>query len=195
MDSVLTEPGARQAGQLGERFAKEERRFETIYSSDLGRAMQTARAICEPIGQVEEIKATPHLRERGLGILEGLTYPEIAEQLPEDSKRHLSGDPDYRPEGGESWADLYKRSTAALRKLAAAHDGETILCISHGGVVGSAMRDCMGLDLNSPRRFHIANTAVNVLEWKGDVWNLRTWGDIAHLGAEGALDEMLGAPA
>ncbi len=195
MDSVLTQHGARQAVQLGERFAEEGRRFDAIYSSDLGRAMQTARAICEPIGQVEDIKATTDLRERGLGILESLTYPEIAERFPEDSKRHLSGDPDYRPENGESWADLFNRSTAALRKLAAAHDGETILCVSHGGVVGSAMRDCMNMDLNEPRRFHIANTALNVLEWRDDMWHLRTWGDIAHFGGEGALDEMLGAPA
>ncbi len=190
MDSPLTPHGERQASQLGERFARGGVGFAAVYVSDLGRAMQTAQRICDPIGQAGEIEAVPGLRERGLGVLEGLTYPQIAEQLPDDHRQHISGDPGYCPEGGESWADLFGRSTAALRALAEAHDGEQILCVTHGGVVSMAMRDCMGIGLEVPRRFHIPNSALNILEWHGEAWQLRTWGDTAHLSG-GALDEML----
>ncbi len=191
MDSPLTEHGKRQARQLGERFAGMDLKFDAIYSSDLGRAVQTAEAICEPIGQKDIIQQAPGLRERALGVLEGLTYPQIAEKLPEDHRLHTSGDPHYRPKNGESWADIFERASRVLRNIAGNHDEQTVLCVSHGGVVSMAMRDCMGVDLFTPRRFHIPNTALNILEWHDAFWDLRTWGDVSHFEGESALDEML----
>ncbi|MEM0897839.1 MAG: histidine phosphatase family protein [Verrucomicrobiota bacterium] len=191
MDSPLTPHGENQARQLGERFQAIGRPFDAIYSSDLGRAKQTVEAICRPIGQSGAIQWEPRLRERALGILEGLTYPQIEEKMPEDYRQHTSGDPDYCPEGGESWRDLYGRATSTLEDLATSHDGERILCVTHGGVVSMAMRHCMGIDLAIPRRFHIANTALNILECEDRTWRLRTWGDTAHLEGETTLDEML----
>lgn len=191
LDSPLTGHGRRQAGQLGERLARSGVAFDAVYSSDLGRCLATAEGIAAPLGWADRIVPEPRLRERALGILEGLTYPQIAERLPEDHRLHTSGDPLYRPDGGESWTDLYERSRAILGELAARHDGGTILVVSHGGVVAMAMRECLGIDLLRPRRFHIPNTALNILERHDAIWELRTWGDVAHFEGERALDEML----
>ncbi|MFP6873847.1 MAG: histidine phosphatase family protein [Verrucomicrobiales bacterium] len=192
MDSRLTPAGERQAQLLGKRFASEGTRFDAVYTSDLGRAMQSVQRICRAAGQQDIIQKEPRLRERALGLLEGLTYAEIAEQMPGDHKQHTSGDPDYRPEGGESWRDIYNRTGNILNELAHYHDGGCILCVTHGGVISMAMKSCMGMDLAAKRRFHIQNTALNVLERHAENdWQLRTWGDTAHLRGEAALDEML----
>ena len=63
---------------------------------------------------------TPSLRERALGVLEGLTYQEIKDALPRDYEQHTSGDPNYKPDGGESWIetqDRLKRHLMKLRKI------------------------------------------------------------------------------
>ena len=192
MDSPLTPAGECQAQLLGKRLASEGTRFDAVYTSDLGRAVQSVQKICRAISEEIIIKEESRLRERALGLLEGLTYAEIAEQMPEDHKQHISGDPDYRPEGGESWRDIYTRTGNILNELAQRHDGGSILCVTHGGVISMAMKSCMGIDLSARRRFHIQNTALNVLERHAENdWQLRTWGDTAHLRGGAALDEML----
>ena len=192
MDSPLTREGEHQAQLLGMRFAGEGTRFDAVYTSDLGRAVQSARNICRAIEQENIIQKEPRLRERALGLLEGLTYAQIADQMPRDHKQHTSGDPDYRPENGESWRDIYDRAREILNELAQCNDGKSILCVTHGGVISMAMKFCMNIDIAAKRRFHVQNTALNVLEWHAENdWQLRTLGDTSHLQNGSALDEML----
>ena len=192
MDSKLTAKGEKQAEGLGNRFLKSEISFDAIYSSDLGRALRTAEQICAPIGQEKIIQEESSLRERSLGNIEGLTYPELADRMPEDHKQHVSGDPDYKPEGGESWRDFLTRAESSLKEIALRHDNEQILCVTHGGFVSMALRFCLNISLNDKRRFSIPNTAVNVFEFHSESgWRLRTWGDISHFKNGKILDEML----
>ncbi|WP_411845788.1 histidine phosphatase family protein [Roseibacillus persicicus] len=190
-DSPLTENGVEQAECLGERFAKEGIRFDAIYTSDLGRSHNTCKLLVEPLGQLDEIQIDIGLRERALGPLQGLTFEQIQEQFPDDAELHASGDPHYAPEGGESWADTFARSSAALRKIARRHDGQKVLAVSHGGVIGMALRDALGLNLLPPRRFQLPNTALNIFNYQDHNWNLRTWGDTAHLKNVTVLDEVV----
>ena len=98
-NSELTQKGKEQADRLGQRFKESNLAFNSIYSSDLGRSLDTAQRICEPIGQKEQIIKIECLRERALGVLEGLTYDEIKEKLPKDYLEHTSGNPNYKPDG------------------------------------------------------------------------------------------------
>ena len=68
-DSPLTTVGLQQAKQLAQRL--KDASFTALYSSDLGRAHQTARCIADETGH--EIVADRGLRERNFGIFEGLT--------------------------------------------------------------------------------------------------------------------------
>ena len=192
MDSELTAKGKEQAKDLGNRFLESETSFDAVYSSDLGRALKTAKQICNPIGQEEIIQKEPSLRERSLGCIEGLTYQNLADQMPQDYKLHVSCDPDYRPKGGESWRDFFDRTQTSLKEIALRHNGEQILCVTHGGFVSMALRFCLNINLQDKRRFSIPNTAVNVFEFHSeDGWRLRTWGDISHFKNGKILDEML----
>ena len=190
-DSPLTENGIEQAQSLGARFSEEKLQFDAIYTSDLGRAHNTCKYLAEAIGQLDDIQIDKGLRERALGQLQGLTYQEIQEQFPEDGELHAAGDPHFAPEGGESWADTFARSSAALRSIARRHDGQKVLAVSHGGVIGMALRDALGLNLLPPRRFQLPNTALNIFRYQDHNWTLQTWGDTAHLKNVTVLDEVL----
>ena len=78
LDSPLTEMGLAQARALGERLALET--FTALYSSDLGRAVQTAQLIAAATGHT--IVTDPRLRERHLGIFQGLNGDELREKYP-----------------------------------------------------------------------------------------------------------------
>ena len=77
LDSALTENGIAQAKALALRLARE--KFSALYSSDLGRAVQTAEEIAALTGH--EIVTDARLRERHLGIFQGLNGDEIVHSL------------------------------------------------------------------------------------------------------------------
>lgn len=190
-DSPLTENGIEQAQSLGARFADEGQKFDAIYTSDLGRSHNTCKYLVEPLGQLGDIQIDQGLRERALGHLQGLTFEQIQERHPEEAELHASGDPHFAPTGGESWAETFARSSKALREIARRHDGQKVLAVSHGGVIGMALRDALGLNLLPPRRFQLPNTAVNLFQYSDHNWTLCTWGDTAHLKHVTVLDEVV----
>ena len=73
LDSPLTGRGMAQAKALAQRLARE--KFTALYSSDLGRAVQTAQEIANVTGHA--IVTDARLRERHLGIFQGLNAEEI----------------------------------------------------------------------------------------------------------------------
>ncbi|MEM9081274.1 MAG: histidine phosphatase family protein [Verrucomicrobiota bacterium] len=191
-DSPLTENGRDQAKALGQRFASENLSFDAIYTSDLGRAHDTCKLLTAPIDQSDQIQLEPALRERALGHLEGLTFQQIQDQHPEEARLHAAGDPHFSPaNGGESWADTFARAGAALRTIVRNHPDQRILAVSHGGIVGMLLRDCLGLNLLPPRRFQLPNAALNIFRFTDPDWSLQTWGDTAHLSNVTVLDEVL----
>ncbi|MGE5817876.1 MAG: histidine phosphatase family protein [Deltaproteobacteria bacterium] len=184
LDSPLTEDGIAQAKALARRLMSE--RFSALYSSDLGRAMQTARIIAEATGH--EIVSDPRLRERHLGIFQGLSSDEIKEKHPEEYKLHRSLGPDYVIPSGESFRQQVARNLAYLNEIAAKHLGETIVVITHGGVLSGLFRHTFSIPFEAPRRFEFTNAGLNVFVYEQGSWFLQTWGDLSHL-ANGATDD------
>lgn len=184
LDSPLTEDGLAQAKALARRLMRE--RFSALYSSDLGRAMQTARIIAEATGH--EIVSDPRLRERHLGIFQGLSSDEIKEKHPEEYKLHRSLGPDYVIPSGESFRQQVARNLAYLNEIAAKHLGETIVVITHGGVLSGLFRHTFSIPFEAPRRFEFTNAGLNVFVYEQGSWFLQTWGDLSHL-ANGATDD------
>lgn len=72
-DWPLTEVGVAQAEAVAQRL--EGCGFSSLYSSDLGRALHTARIIANRSGHA--IVADERLRERHLGVFQGLTRAEM----------------------------------------------------------------------------------------------------------------------
>ncbi len=184
LDSALTEAGIAQAKALARRLAQEG--FRLVYSSDLGRAVETARIIASVSGH--EIVTDERLRERHLGIFQGLTGEEIRERYPEEYHLHRTLGPDYVIPGGESVPQQVERNIAYLSETAARHLGETIVVVTHAGVLSGLLRHTFSLPFSAPRRFEFLNASLNVFNYEDGNWFLQTWGDISHLGRIGQGD-------
>jgi probable phosphoglycerate mutase len=184
LDSRLTVRGEAQAKALAQRLAREQ--FSAIYSSDLGRAVQTAMAIADITGH--EIVTDARLRERHLGIFQGLNAEEITAKYPEERRLLRSIGPDYVIPGGESMRQQVERNVGYLNELAQKHAGDTIVVVTHGGVVSGFFRHTLAIPLDAPRRFEFVNAGINVFFRENGNWMLLTWGDVSHL-APGAASE------
>lgn len=184
LDSVLTEKGVAQAKALAQRLARET--FSALYCSDLGRAVQTAKEIAALTGH--EIETDPRLRERHLGIFQGLSGEEIKAKHPEEYKLHRTLGPNYVIPGGESVRQQVERNVSFLNELAARHQGEQVVVVTHGGVVSGFFRHTLSIPLEAPRRFEFVNAGLNVFANEEGDWFLLTWGDVSHL-APGAASE------
>jgi probable phosphoglycerate mutase len=185
LDSPLSETGIAQAEAIAERLAGEE--FTALYSSDLGRAFHTAERIAARTGR--EIIKDARLRERHLGIFQGLTREEAHVKHPDESERLDSGDPDYRIPGGESARARYERMVACIEEIAARHPGERIVIVSHGGALRSLFYRTVGIPLSAPRAFKLFNASINRFYFEDGAWKLATWGDISHLDGLDTIDD------
>ena len=186
LDSPLSDAGIAQAERLAQRLAGEE--FAALYSSDLGRAFHTAQRIAA--GSGHSVITDARLRERHLGVFQGLTRTEAGEKHPQESERLDSGDPDYRIPGGESARERHERIVACIEEIASRHPGERIVIVAHGGALRSLFYRTLGLPLSAPRAFKLLNASVNRFYFLDGRWKLATWGDVSHLGGLGALDDF-----
>jgi len=177
LDVPLDETGRWQAARLAQALAGED--IRAIYSSDLLRAHATATAIAEACGAA--ITNDSRLRERGFGVFEGHTYAEIEQRWPAEVSRWRRREPGAGPEGGEPLERFYERCVGAVTELAAAHPGQTIAIVAHGGVLDCLYRAAVGIELSAPRGWQIGNAAINRLLFNGERLGLVGWSDEGHL--------------
>jgi broad specificity phosphatase PhoE len=105
---------------------------QALWSSDLDRARRTAELIGELLALGVHLE--PRLRERHAGEWQGCTRDEIEERWP----GYLSAG--RRPPGFEPDDALLDRVLAALDELRRAHPGESVLVVTHGGIVRTIER-------------------------------------------------------
>lgn len=182
-DIGLNDTGRWQARRVGEALASEE--ITAVYSSDLGRAHQTA----QPIADVAGIPVVPDegLRERSFGMFEGKTFDEIHQTWPDHAHNWRKRIPEWEPpEGGESLLQLRERVTRTLQALASRHPGQQIVVVAHGGVLDTLYRVATGQEVNSPRTWELPNGAINRLLWTPEGFTLVGWSDTQHLDHEAA---------
>ncbi|MFM1770290.1 MAG: hypothetical protein RJA22_2819 [Verrucomicrobiota bacterium] len=177
LESDLTAAGLAQAAALARRAAGQG--LEAVYASDLRRAQQTAARIAAAVGL--PVQVDPGLRERHLGIFQGLLKAETQARFPEEYARFKGGGPDHAVPGGESARDCQRRVLAALERIVRRHAGGRIVVVSHGGVLGAVFRHTLGIPLEAPRRFEPGNGSWNVFRHEAGRWHLETWGDVTHL--------------
>lgn len=72
------------------------------------------------------------------------------------------------PPGGESFADLAKRVTAAVTRLTTAHAGRDIIAITHGGTIRAAVALALDLPLDRAHGLVFENLGVTRVEHFAD---------------------------
>lgn len=180
-DSPLTDAGRAQAQAIALRM--KDIPFDTLVSSDLGRAMETASIITEQTGHI--VREDARLRERNFGDLEGLTFQTIKERYARILNQLDTNDPDYVIPNGESLRQHYQRNTACIEELIETNHGSTVAMVVHGGVLDSVFRLVTNLPLNAPRCFVTTNASLSIVHYGrfyGTLrWVIDTWGDVGHL--------------
>ncbi len=187
LDIGLNATGRWQAQRAAQALVDEG--IDVVYASDLLRAADTGRAIAQACAAT--FRTDPALRERAFGRFEGQTFQDIAAAWPDDSERWRRRDPAFAPPGGESLQQFFARCVGAASRLAAAHPGQCIALVAHGGVMDCLYRAATRVDLQAPRSWALGNAAVNRLLHSAEGFTLVGWGDTRHLeGAAPPRDEV-----
>ena len=134
MDTGLSVVGAAQSHALGRWFAAQDQdnRPELILTSPYQRAHDTATALALGIPIVSDER----LRERELGILDGLTWEGVKALHPDQAEqRDLLGKFYHRPPGGENWCDVIQRLRGVVDRIALHHTGARVLIVAHECVI------------------------------------------------------------
>lgn len=178
-DPPLSEIGREQARRVAERLRGET--IAVLYTSDLVRAVETAQAIGRALGLVPRLE--PRLREIDLGCWTGLTRVEIAERYPEEFRAWQEHKP-LRAGGGETFLEMQARVVHVLEEIVAAHHGETIAVVTHGGVITALRGHIQGIPMSAelfegapPNR----NTAVSTVRYRDGRAEITLLMDAGHL--------------
>jgi broad specificity phosphatase PhoE len=176
IDQPLNDTGRGQSERLAARLAGWP--IKAIYSSDLRRASETAAVVGREHSLTPVLDAA--FRERNGGILEGHTAEEQRRLYPDELRAFLEhGHP---PPGGESNLDLARRSTPALERIAAAHQDQMIVLVSHGGTLRVIIAYLLGLPVgrNPPLRVS-GNTGLTIVEMGQKEHTITLLNDCCHL--------------
>ena len=160
-------------------------RPDIIISSPYARAAMTAGVVATTLGL--EVVLDERLRERDLGVFDGLTGVGIREQFPEEAARRARlGKFYYRPPGGESWTDVALRVRQVLLDLGHHHAGRRVWIFTHQAVIMSFRLVLEGLDeqalLDVDRNEPLGNCSLTRYQ-PADTGSLRlvTFADTGHL--------------
>ncbi|WP_433280919.1 histidine phosphatase family protein [Micromonospora sp. CA-244673] len=191
-DVPLSPTGAEQARATGRWLAglPEARRPDVAVVSPYLRAIQTAELALAGTGV--PASRDERLRDRELGILDGLTGHGVRRRYPDEAaRRDRLGKFYYRPPGGESWTDVALRLRTLLGDLRRDHAGGRVLLFGHDALVFLLRYLVEGLteaELMALTREHvIANCAVT--GWSADAGGRLTpdvFNDVTHLHRQGA---------
>jgi len=186
-DIDLNQHGEAQAAQMAKAIKAIDLQFDVLYTSDLQRAARTAGAI-ESLFNTKAV-VNPSLRERHLGVLQGVRTDEAPQREPELWKSHMSRDIHQDLRGGESIAKFAQRIQTALETIRQEHVGKTILLVSHGGALDMMYRLASNQPLEAEKAVSVPNASLNWISHDGNVWKVDRWADTTHLDSL-ALDNL-----
>lgn len=167
-DIPLNETGREQARAIAVRLAQEEP-WDVIISSDLIRAKETAETIAAKLGMpIEAIDS--RIRELSGGLIEGTTEAERVERWGTDWRE--------QDLGREALSAGIKRSGEAIQDAMEKYPGKRILMVSHGGLIGLAVKNLL------PDQFEkiiLDNTSITILENVESKWECTLFNCTKHL--------------
>lgn len=181
VDVPLNAMGLEQARRVADRLAAEN--VQQLLSSDLMRAQQTAQCVAAhglPLLAGGPVLDTG-LREQSFGVVDGLQVADIKQQHAEAWAQWVRFDADYAFSGGESTRQFHARVMATVQGLAQRHPQQTLVVVTHGGVLDMIYRTALGLSLSGPRQSEIPNAGLNRVRLRGACVEIVCWADTAHL--------------
>lgn len=193
-DVALSDTGRSQAQALGAWLAAQDRsaRPDVVISSPYVRAATTAEHAVGGLGL--EVLHDERLRERDLGIFDGLTGLGIRTRHPEEAERRKKlGKFYYQPPSGESWCDVALRVRSLLADLRFGYDGAKVWLFTHQAVIMTFRYVLEGLSeerlLEIDREEPLPNASMTGYRRPGDRFELVRFADTSALDATEVTDE------
>ena len=172
----MSQTGKEQAKHLA--LALKSEKLNTIYSSPLQRALETASAIAHYHDL--KVRVEPELRELEVGELEGVTVETLGTDFSQFLVSWRQSEGSEKLPGGESLADLQQRAWSIVQRIGANHDG-TVVLVSHYFVILSIICAALGLPPSGIRRFRVSVGSMSTLDFKDGRPILTSLGDTCHL--------------
>jgi broad specificity phosphatase PhoE len=193
-DVHLSETGRDQADDLGRWTAAQDASAQptVVITSPYRRARQTAERALERLGL--ETYHDERLRERDLGVFDGLTGLGIRSRHPEEAaRRRKLGKFYYQPPSGESWCDVSLRVRSLLDDLRFGYDGARVWLFTHQAVIMTFRYVLEGLSeerlLEIDRDEALPNASLTTYRREGELLELVRFADTAAVDADEVTDE------
>ena len=167
--------------QLGQHL--KEIPFDTIYSSDLPRAVKSAEIIQSQLQSPCPLKSIPELREWQLGKLEGLKIATLNAIYPQQIKAFRSNlaQFDTRMFEAESLYSTTQRTIQFIKSLKES-PAERIVIVGHGANLTASLRTLLGYkEAHLRKDGGLANASLTVLETDDfETFTLERWNDTSY---------------
>ncbi len=163
-DIPLNKAGRAEAVGLSERISEID--FDICFSSDLQRAIETARILSTSRPLI--IKSVPALRERNYGPWEGRLFSELLEY-------EQGGHPPLNIESDE---EIQKRIFPLLHEIVSNYPGATVLIVTHGSVIRSLLAHLLNIDSSSILSIQMKTMATLQLIASNGQYEIREMTDI-----------------
>ncbi|NMB53932.1 MAG: histidine phosphatase family protein [Leptolinea sp.] len=174
----LNQTGIDQATKTGIRISNKWKPI-AIYSSPMGRAMQTAVKIAEFCKQ--PVFPCDGLNDIDYGEWQGLTPEEVNRQWPDLLKVwYEMPEMAYIP-GGESLTQVRERAMASIMELCQKHPDSNLVLVSHTVVIRMILLAILGAGKDHFWRISQEPCAINVFEVQNNQYRLVSFNDTCHL--------------
>ncbi len=185
----LSDLGHQQAKALGLRLASQNFRPDVMYASPIPRAAQTAQILATALaaapGSGPKITFDEDLEEVRPGEAEGMTWDQYFAFY--GTTEGWQPDVPFAP-GAEAWTQFAARVSRTIDRIAQQHVGQTVLVVTHGGVVDASLFHFFALDpmLQPPIDFETSNTSVT--EWERRTFASQATPQKPHVSANDASE-------
>ncbi len=151
-------------------------KVDAIYTSDLSRAYDTAKAVADKVGLIPI--PNENLREIYAGKWEMMPYNEISEKYNDEYQIWLNDNSNARPTGGESVKELKNRVYSEILKIARENEGKTVVIGTHATPIRTFIARCMSL-----KDFQwVPNASITIAEYNNNKFSIIKSGISDHLG-------------
>jgi ribonuclease H / adenosylcobalamin/alpha-ribazole phosphatase len=158
----LSEEGRAQIRATAEWLAPIAERVDAVLTSPVRRTRESAELLAEVLGRPVEVE--PGFAEMEFGAWDGLTFAEVAERDRAGLDAWL-GRLDQAPQGGESFETVEARVLAALDRVRAAHEGRTVVVVSHVTPIKILVSRALGAPLEGVFRMELSPASVSVVSY------------------------------
>lgn len=157
-DLPLTDLGRQQARDLAEAINAAGLTFDAVYCSPLGRAVETARVVCDVLDLKSEPVVISELIERDFGVMTGMPSSEIEARCTPDIIKTDTITYFLNPDKAETFPELLARGHKVLAHVRTLQAKGNVLLVCHGDIGKMVYAAATGKSWEDVlRNFHFGN--------------------------------------